>query len=371
MSSSRVTGPFAAAMVVLVAMALPATAYDLDVAARAFAANTLEKPVAVATLRGWAGDDSAIEERRFERIVDANAWDDVWRSHAPGVAAPVLDFRKEMAVAIFAGKPPLGKAAERFPIYSIRAEDVIEVMTMSFPESPGVAGLSVDKVTPYVIAVLPRSLKPVVIVARTMGASRSPQVQYQVVKEFPAVTSASYRRAAKDRLARGDVDRAIAELDLAVELDPSSAPAYEARGLAWQAKGDFDRAIADFDQSIKLNPNDAALYNNRCWMIAIAGRDLAKALADCDRALRLKPFEADALDSRGFVNLQLGRLDAAIADYGAALGRDPKLASSLYGRGVARQRKGEATQGAADIVAAKLIKPDIAEQYARYGVKAE
>ena len=75
------------------------------------------------------------------------------------------------------------------------------------------------------------------------------------------------------------------------------------------------------------------------------------------------------LDTRGFVYLKLGQTENAIKDYDAALKLDPKLAGSLYGRGLAKTRKGDRTGGSADIAAAKAIKTDIAEEFARYGVR--
>jgi hypothetical protein len=59
------------------------------------------------------------------------------------------------------------------------------------------------------------------------------------------------------------------------------------------------------------------------------------ALRDCDRALQLKPDNADALDSRGLVNLELGRYPEAISDYSASLEKNPHSVSSMFGRGLA------------------------------------
>jgi hypothetical protein len=52
----------------------------------------------------------------------------------------------------------------------------------------------------------------------------------------------------------------------------------------------------------------------------------------------------------------------------AALRIDPKLANALYGRGLAKLRRGETSSGAEDIAAAKAL-IDIAEEFARYGVR--
>src|SRR5215470_9323016 len=89
------------------------------------------------------------------------------------------------------------------------------------------------------------------------------------------------------------------------------------------------------------------------------------ALPDCNEALRLDPKSPEAFDSRAFVYLRMGKFDRAIADYSAALARDAKRAESLYGRGLAKRRQGDAV-GDADIAAAKAIRPDIVEEYARY-----
>ena len=49
--------------------------------------------------------------------------------------------------------------------------------------------------------------------------------------------------------------------------------------------------------------------------------------------------------------------------------RGPKIAEALYGRGIAHRRKGDEARAAADIAAAKAIKPDVAEELAKRGVK--
>jgi tetratricopeptide (TPR) repeat protein len=57
-------------------------------------------------------------------------------------------------------------------------------------------------------------------------------------------------------------DQYIATSTAAINQNPNDADAYFDRAMAYQANGDYDRAIADLDQSIKLNPR-AEAYNNR------------------------------------------------------------------------------------------------------------
>ena len=53
---------------------------------------------------------------------------------------------------------------------------------------------------------------------------------------------------------KGDYDRAIADYDEAIRLDPRYAVAYYNRGVAYCDKGDYDRAIADYNEAIRLDP---------------------------------------------------------------------------------------------------------------------
>ena len=51
---------------------------------------------------------------------------------------------------------------------------------------------------------------------------------------------------------RGDLDRAIADYDDVVRLDPKHVLAYEQRGRAHEQKGERDRAIADYRMVLAL-----------------------------------------------------------------------------------------------------------------------
>jgi tetratricopeptide (TPR) repeat protein len=53
---------------------------------------------------------------------------------------------------------------------------------------------------------------------------------------------------------KGDLDRAIADCNQAIALDPKFAFAYSNRGDAYKAKGDNNRAAADFNEAIRLDP---------------------------------------------------------------------------------------------------------------------
>jgi tetratricopeptide (TPR) repeat protein len=62
---------------------------------------------------------------------------------------------------------------------------------------------------------------------------------------------------------KGQHDRASADFDEAIRLDPKFALVHYNRGWAYNSKGNYDRAIADFNEAIRLDPKDAAAYSNR------------------------------------------------------------------------------------------------------------
>lgn len=78
---------------------------------------------------------------------------------------------------------------------------------------------------------------------------------------------------------KGDYDRAIADYTKAIEIDPRFTEAYNERGFVWRKKGDYDRAIADYTRAIEIDPNNIVAYNERgdAWQ---AKGDYDKAKAD-------------------------------------------------------------------------------------------
>lgn len=165
-----------------------------------------------------------------------------------------------------------------------------------------------------------------------------------------------------DDLAR---DPVIADLSRKIAANANDATSRYKRGQVYAIKRAYALAMQDFDVVIRRDPRDAEALNNRCWTRAASG-DLQGALADCNLALQSDPGLSDALDSRGLVNLKLGRTAEAIKDYTDAIQRNPRSSSSLFGRGVATRRSGG--DGETDIALAKSMNPDIAKEFAGYGV---
>ena len=155
-----------------------------------------------------------------------------------------------------------------------------------------------------------------------------------------------------------DYANAVADYNESLKLKPNDQDVVGRRADALRRQGEHDRAIEDYNLAIRLAPSGDN-YRRRCYARAAANRDLEPALADCDQALRRKRNDAESLESRGFVNFRLERLDDAMTDLNAALRNKPGLVPSLFIRGVIKLKRGDTPGGNADIVAAKASSPTL------------
>lgn len=189
-----------------------------------------------------------------------------------------------------------------------------------------------------------------------------PDVQ-TIEPQKPVCEAARAERAPNpDELAR---DAVIADLSRKITANANDVTSRYKRGQVYAIRRAYAIAMQDFDAVLRRAPRDAEALNNRCWTRAATG-ELQGALADCNLALQINPGLSDALDSRGLVNLKLGRYAEAIKDYSDAIQRNPRSSSSLFGRGIAARKSGG--DGATDIAQAKSMNPDIAKEFAGYGV---
>jgi tetratricopeptide (TPR) repeat protein len=135
------------------------------------------------------------------------------------------------------------------------------------------------------------------------------------------------------------------------------AGAYAWRSAYYSRKGDTDRAIADADARLRLNPVDAFAFRDRSslWLVK---RDYERAIRDADDAIRLNPKDHDAWNTRAFARQQIGQYDGAIADYDQAIRLDPKDAGFYTNRGNAWQLKGDLTRALSDHDRAVAINPN-------------
>jgi tetratricopeptide (TPR) repeat protein len=176
----------------------------------------------------------------------------------------------------------------------------------------------------------------------------------------------SHITRADNWLAKGDINRAIAEYDRAIKFAPKNALAYSKLAAAWSLKSDFlyntgdrssselarDAALENYGRAIELDPKSADLYVTRGNIWSRAGR-LDLAIDDYTRAIELDPKSFYAWTGRGDTWSAKRDYARAIDDYNHALSLNRNSATALASRGRAKLKSGDTAGGNADIAAAE------------------
>jgi lipoprotein NlpI len=157
----------------------------------------------------------------------------------------------------------------------------------------------------------------------------------------PQDRAKTYKSRASAYFAIGDDDRALADDDSAIQLDPNMAAAYTGRGDIYMDREDPDRAIVEYNQALQRDAKYVGAYAGRSIAYDQKG-DFDHALADANEAIRLDPKSADAYTTRGKAYDYKGDTERALADYAEAIRIDPKGATDAYNlRGLAYMEKGD------------------------------
>lgn len=177
----------------------------------------------------------------------------------------------------------------------------------------------------------------------------------------------TWNKFGKMKKDEGDLNGALVGYNKAIELNPDFAVAYSNRGLVKKIKGDLNDALADFNKAIELKPDLAAAYNNRGDAKRAKG-DLDGALADYDRAIELKPGSATTYNNRGELKRSKRDLDGALLDYNKAIEIKPDSAIYYSNRSLAKLPKQDLEGALADCNRAIELNPDFAAAYNNRGM---
>lgn len=150
-------------------------------------------------------------------------------------------------------------------------------------------------------------------------------------------------------LQTGENDRALAECETAVQMAPKFANAYNSRGVAYDALGDLKKALADYQMAAQLDPTLTDALEN----IESAERELEQdferssakehldqaleysysdtpelAAPECELARASLPAIAPAYNYLGLILQELGQLEPAIRAYREAMRLNPRFRAS-------------------------------------------
>ncbi|HMC63788.1 MAG TPA: tetratricopeptide repeat protein, partial [Gemmataceae bacterium] len=137
-----------------------------------------------------------------------------------------------------------------------------------------------------------------------------------MARSAPADAGPALLRAAKNALAKGELDRALTLVDKSISKDPKNAEAYLVRGIIHESQQRHKEAVADFDQAIKLDRKLAEAYQRRGQEHFKLGH-IKESIDDFDRYLELQPEKAPGHWQRGISYYYAGRFDEGRKQFAA------------------------------------------------------
>src|SRR6266850_2422359 len=142
----------------------------------------------------------------------------------------------------------------------------------------------------------PLNLAPVIglpsnAISRALDAERNVDAITKAISAgnlSPEAEAALRSRRAFFLLGAQDPDKALADLDAAIQLRPNDGDAYGRRAMAYLAKGDAVHSASDAEEALRLNPDAVLGHFVRGWLAAHSNRG-GEAVADFDATVRLAP----------------------------------------------------------------------------------
>jgi tetratricopeptide (TPR) repeat protein len=180
----------------------------------------------------------------------------------------------------------------------------------------------------------------------------------QIIAGCSAIISASkdgtlragaYGNRGNVYLAQGNQDRALADYNDAIRIDPRLPHPHIGRGVVYLNMGNHAGALADLTEAIRREPRATSAYHHRGRTYRRMG-DHARAIADFSETIRLDPANAAAYISRAYSHLGNGDADRALADFDALVRRDPGSADGYYHRGIVQFTRGDFKSAAEDFL---------------------
>jgi tetratricopeptide (TPR) repeat protein len=114
-----------------------------------------------------------------------------------------------------------------------------------------------------------------------------------------------------------DHQRAIEDLNEAIQRKPDFALALRSRGMSYQKLNQYERAVADFDAAIRLDPRDTIALNELAWLLATSKQEQWR---DGKRAVEL---------ARAACNITGWKIPGLFDTYAAALAEAGKFEDAV------------------------------------------
>jgi class 3 adenylate cyclase/TolB-like protein/Tfp pilus assembly protein PilF len=119
-----------------------------------------------------------------------------------------------------------------------------------------------------------------------------------------------------------EVKRAEGSAQKALALDPATTRAFQLLADIYVFRRDPDRALAEIDRALAINPSDGENFSVRGYVLLWSGR-ATEAVQWLEATLRLDGTDNRAAMNLGIAKFFLGQYDEAVAAFDRALARNP------------------------------------------------
>ncbi len=165
---------------------------------------------------------------------------------------------------------------------------------------------------------------------------------------------------------QGKADEAIAEYRIVIDLKPDDVGAHLNLGAALYGQGKVEEAIAEFRTAIRVDPGHFLAHNNLGVALSIQGK-VEEAIAEYHAAIRLNPDHHYAHNNLAKTLHDQGKFDAAIAELRTAIRLKPDYSEAHGNLGSALGDQGKLDEAIAEYRTAIRLKPDWADPHSNLG----
>jgi tetratricopeptide (TPR) repeat protein len=147
--------------------------------------------------------------------------------------------------------------------------------------------------------------------------------------------------------AKGDIDGALRHYTRALEEVPEYPGLHLQRGLAYYQAGNYSLAFADLDRALDLDPTQGQAFQTRAWVRLRAGH-IAGALEDASRLVAANPDDPKGHALRGWIRAHAGDPERGLDECSFSIEIDPRFVEGYVYRAFIYLRRGATREAAGD-----------------------
>ncbi|MBC8344558.1 MAG: tetratricopeptide repeat protein, partial [Bacteroidetes bacterium] len=166
-----------------------------------------------------------------------------------------------------------------------------------------------------------------------------------IINQYPDEIPKAYYFRGHSRIDNQDYQAAMNDFNKVIELEPKYylPLAYHSRATTNANLGNIQKALADLESAIRLDPEDSKFYLLRA-QIRLNQKDTISAKRDYDKIIELNPEDYSAYYYRAIFFTQTKKYPSALEDYNQVVLLNPDMGEIYYNRAIIKlqlkQREG-------------------------------